>query len=254
MGFIVAASVLVAGIATSVRLLVSPDALADGSAALVAISVMVASAVSVVGLVMVRARWARRLGLGLMAGQLALALTLEFSIAGWVALGATATCLMLLLGPWLDGFLRRLPAADPLPPASMMLAIALVFVPAGAGVSAPAGPRAMHWVAAGAALLVAWGYARAVSAGLWGARLAVPAALVAAAVQSPPGGAVVLVVLGGALAVLAWLPGSAQAVRPLIPSAPGVAVPPELVPPELLAKAGYDERGRPRKKPGDVPN
>lgn len=254
MGFIVAASVLLAGIAGSVRLLAAPDRFADGSAALIAISLMLASAVVAVGLVLVRGRWARRLGLGLIVGQLVLALVLELNPAGWVALTASAVSLALLLGPWLDGFLRQLPVAEPLPPASMLLAIGLVFVPAGLGLSVPAGPRASHWVAAGMALVVAWGYSRALAAGLWGARLAVPAALATAAFQSPPAGAALLVALGAGTLALAWSPGGTQAVRPLIPAARGITVPPELVPPGLLAEAGYDDRGRPRKKPDDVPN
>ena len=67
-----------------------------------------------------------------------------------------------------------------------------------------------------------------------------------AALAAPPlGGGIVLVVTGAVLAVLAWHGEASLAVIDLLPRpGGGVAVPPRLVPPDVLRPAGYDEDGR----------
>ena len=49
------------------------------------------------------------------------------------------------------------------------------------------------------------------------------------------------------VAWLAWWPATELAVNPIVPRADGVAVPPQLVPPDVLTRAGFDDRGRPIK-------
>lgn len=244
-GFLAAGFVLGSGALWGVRLILQPHPFADGPAALLAISLVVGGAVAALGLVLSRGRWARVVGSTAVAAQLSLAVVLDATIFGWVAVAATATTFVLLGGPWLDTFLRRLPPADPPPLPAVLLALGFVALPGILGVSAPGGTSGAHWIAAMAALLVGWAFARALGVGLWGARLVVPPLLVLAALQSPVGGAVLLVVCAVGVAVLAWSPPVGRAVHPLVARADGVAVPPQLVPSDLLAQAGYDERGRP---------
>jgi len=102
----------------------------------------------------------------------------------------------------------------------------------------------LHWVAAGWAMVTGWAFGRALNAGLWSARVVVPVLLVAAAIASPFPGSLVLVGAAAAAAGLAWWPATELAVNPIVPQADGVAVPPQLVPPEILSRAGFDDRGR----------
>ena len=168
-------------------------------------------------------------------------------LGGWgiVALAATTVSIVLVAGPWLDDFLRRLPPAEPIPPAAMALALGLVLVPGALAVSSPGGVEAMHWVAGKVPVVTAWAFARALRTGLWSARLVVPVLLIAAGLSSTVVGTVVALALAITAAALAWSAPVNRAVTPLVARADGVAVPPQLVSPELLARAGFDERGRP---------
>ncbi len=130
----------------------------------------------------------------------------------------------------------------------MALGLGLAAAPGLLAVSSPGGIEVVHWVAALVALATAWAFARALRVGLWSARVLVPIVLIgAAAASSLPG---LLLGLAAAIAcvALAWSSPVNRAVTPLLATAAGVAVPPELVPPDLLAKAGYDDRGRPVKR------
>ena len=245
MGFVAAGMVLLSGALWGVRLIFQPEPLSDGAGALVAITMIVMAAVAALGLVLARGRWARRLGGAVVVAQLALAVGLEGTVLGWVALGGTALALILLGGPWLDSFLRRLPPANPPPAAAVTLALGLLAVPGLLGLSAPGGVAWIHWVAALGAMTTGWAFSRALALGLWSARLLVPGLVVAAGFRSPPAGLTGLLALAVAIAALAWSPAATRAVHPLVPQADGVAVPPQLVPSDLLARAGYDERGRP---------
>ena len=244
-GFLVAAILLASGFVWAARLFLSPDNLSNSSAALLALAVLGAVAVAALGIVLSHGQWARRFGYAVLAGQIALLVTMDFDGFGWVALVVTAAALLATTGPWLDRFLRQLPPADGPPAEAVLLALGLLVTPAADAVAAPAGLTAWHWSAAIATAVVAWSYSQAHVAGLWSARLAVPVVLLVAGLASPPGGLVLLLVVAAGLSALAWTGGAVRAVTPLQPQpADGVAVPPELVPADLLARAGYDERGR----------
>jgi len=250
MGFIASASVLVAGFVWGMRLINAPAPFDDGSAALLGISLVVGAAVATLGLVLARGRWARRLALGLLAVQVGLAAVMELSGWGIVALVATAVSIVLVAGPWLDGFLRRLPPAEPIPPAAMALGLGLVVVPGILAATSPGGVEVVHWAAAFTALATAWAFARALRIGLWSARVVVPVLLVAAGVASTLVGGLAAVAMAVSIAALAWSAPVNRAVTPLLARADGVAVPPQLVSSELLARAGYDDRGRPSRPSG----
>lgn len=244
-GFWVAAVVLVGAAVWATRLVLAPDYFADSSGSLLGLSLLAAAAVASLGIVLSHGRWARRLAVVVIAGQAGLAATMDLGVWGWTAVAATALSTVAIAGPWLDAYLRKLPPADAPPAAAVVLALGLVLSPAAVALSAPAGLTAWHWVAAGVLVGAAWSYSRALILGLWAARLLVPATLLIAAAASPAAGLVFLVAVAGSLGGLAWTGGAARAVTPLLPKpGRGVAVPPQLVPAELLAKAGYDESGR----------
>jgi hypothetical protein len=245
MGFIASASVVAAGLVWGLRLILAPGLFADGAGALLAVAIVAASTVAGVGLVASRGLWARRFSLGLLGAQLVLSAVMELDAWGWAALAVTMTSLVLVAGPWLDRFLRRLPPADPPPPTAVILALGLLLVPGVVAVSSPGGLDGVHWVAAGWGMLTAWAFGRAIGAGLWSARLAVPLLLLLAGLASPLPGLVVLVGAAIGVAGLAWWPATELAINPIVPRADGVAVPPQLVPPDVLSRAGFDEQGRP---------
>jgi hypothetical protein len=209
------------------------------------VALVVGSTVAGVGLVVSRGLWARRVAFGMLGAQLALSAVMDMDAWGWVALIFTVVSLVLVAGPWLDRFLRQLPPADPPPPTAVVLAIGLLVVSGVIAVSSPGGVEIIHWIAAGCALITAWAFGRALGSGLWSARVAVPLLLIAAGLASPLPGLMVLVATAVAVAGLAWWPATELAVNPIVPQADGVAVPPQLVPPEILARAGFDDRGRP---------
>ncbi len=214
-----------------------------------AVSVVIAAATACLGLVLARGRWARWLAAGVLVGQFALAVIMGLDVWTGIALSVTVVTGGFVAGPWLDAFLRQLPPADPLPGAAVALAIVLLFVPAALATAAPGGVGLLHWVAGLGALITGWAFARALVVGLWSARVLIPLLIVGAAFDSPTAGTVGAVAVAGVVAALAWMPGTARAVSPLVSAATGVAVPPELVPADLLARAGYDDRGRPVRRP-----
>lgn len=245
MGFVASVSVLLAGFVWGLRLMNASAPMAGDSGALLGLSLVIAAAVATLGLVLARGRWARRLALGLLAFQVGLSIVMDLDGWGIGSLGVTAVSIVLVAGPWLDGFLRRLPPAEPIPPAAMTLGLGLVLVPGLLAAASPGGVDGAHWAAALLSLITAWAFARALRLGLWSARLVVPLLLVAAGLVSTLAGTLMAFALAIAGCALAWAPSVNRAVTPLLARAEGVAVPPELVSPELLARAGYDDRGRP---------
>ena len=248
MGIIAAASVMLAGVAWGLRLINASSPLADSSGALLAVGLVMVAAVSSLGMGLARGSWARWLGFALLAVEVVLAVVMELDGWGVITLGATLLSIGLVAGPWLDGFLRRLPPSEPIPPAAMALGIGLVATPGLLAAASPGGIEVMHWVTAVASLATAWAFSRALRIGLWSARIVVPILLAGAALVSTPPGMIAGLAMAVTCAALAWSKPVDRAVTPLLDRAAGVAVPPELVPPDLLAQAGYDDRGRPVKR------
>jgi hypothetical protein len=133
------------------------------------------------------------------------------------------------------------------PPRIAAMLVGLAALPVAAGLAAPGGVNAAHWVLAVAALVLGWAYARAHPAALWGLRFLLPAAGAAAAVWSSLAGAAGLVAVVAVLTAVAWTREASILTAPLAPMrAPSYRIPPELAPADVLDAAGLDERGRPR--------
>ncbi len=248
MGFLSAGSLVGSGAVWAGRLIFAPGLFAASSGALLGLDLLVVSIAAAGGMVVSRGRWARNLGWLVVAAELGLAATMDLDAWGWASLAATLVTVILLAGPWLTGFLRQLPSADAPPVVAIALALGLLMAPGVMAAAVPAGLEPIHWIAAGLAAICAWSYSRAHLLGLWAARILVPALLLASAAFAAPAGRGLLIVGGLTVLGLAWSKPAWQAVRQLVPTVPGVAVPPELVPNEVLAAAGYDERGRRREE------
>jgi hypothetical protein len=213
--FLIAGLVMAAGFAWTVHLVVSPAPWAPDSAFAIAIGTLVLSVLAMTALLLGRGRWTRYFAAGLVAAQLLIATVAD--IDRWLVAAVILSGLSLagLGGPWLTGWLRERQAAGAPGPRPLALAIGLLAVVPLVGLASPRGLETAHGVAGALGILFSWGYVRGGSWALWGIRLAMPLALIAAAVASPPGGAIALALAGTLLLYLSWTRDARLAVDPL---------------------------------------
>ena len=219
----VASALLVASAAcASVHLALAPDPFAASSAAVIAIGAVLFTIITVVGLVLVRGRWARYLGLILGAGVIAVTAVTE-EIDAWAALAVLfgIAALGTLAGRWLDGWIRGRSSATGPPPQSVVLLLGLLGLVPLVGLASPSGLETAHGALGAAGILLAWGFGQAQTWALWAMRLVLPVLVVLAALASPLAGAVTLLVYGATLAWLAWTEEVRLSVQPLMETSPG---------------------------------
>lgn len=213
---IIAALFAAAELAWVISLGFSPDPFSPGPAALVIAGAVVYTAIAVVGMLLVRAPWARWLALFVSVTTLVVGALGGISDA--LSVGAVALSLLAiggLAGPWLRIWLRQRPGAGAGTAAVALPLFAIGALPlAGMASVDAATPAALVLAAAGPVL--AWAYARGLRWGLWGLRVALPTAAAAAALASDgwaPTAAFVAFAVGDA--ILAWSPGAADALSPV---------------------------------------
>lgn len=205
-----------AELAWVIRLGLSPDPFAPGSAALVIAGVVVYTAISIVGMLLVRAPWARWLAL-----IVAVATPVVGALGGIsdaVSFGAVVLSLLAiggLAGPWLRIWLRQRPGAGAGMLAITLPLVAIAALPlAGLASVEAATPAAL--VLAFAGPLLAWAFARGFRWGLWGLRVALPlVAFVAGIAADGWTSTAVFIAFGLVEVVLAWTPGVAVALDPV---------------------------------------
>lgn len=206
----------------SLHIATTPDEpFATDAAVLVAVGLLMFSVISAAGLLVPRGRWARNLARGLLAVEAGLALATP--LRGWAiaALVATGLGIIGIQGRWFDGWLRRLPAADGPGLKTMGLILGcLALVPA-IGLASPSGVVIRQGLLGAAGIVIAWGYSKAKMWGLWSARILLAPLAVVAALDAPPAGAALLLVLGGGLTWLAWSREARLAISPLMDHLPG---------------------------------
>jgi hypothetical protein len=246
---VVAGTVAAAALIWAGRLAADPRPYAAGPGAVLAASLAGLGLLCVVGILIARARWARPLALGLSGVALLLGavsplgpVTIAGIVLGGLALTAAA-------GPWLGSWLRRLPSAEGPSALAVGTIFALLGLPAWTALVRSDGFGAVDWLLVAAGPILALGISRAAAAALWGARLGLP--ILAAAALLADGLPSGLLVAAGAVAcaALAWRGRLRTEVSPLIERRPPVPFPPELVSPDLLRAAGFDDGGRPREEP-----
>lgn len=221
----------------------------DPSAALVAgAGLVVFTIVAASGTLLARGRWAAPADAAVALTWIGLAVVVPLEGLSIALLVVAAAALAAALGPWLRRWLRRLPRADGPPPAAVVLLLALMATPVAAALASPNG------IGIGAVVLAAWsaalalGIARMLPGSLLAARVVHPALAIAAAVETGMPGGAVITATAAVVAAMAWRRDVALAITPVSPRrGDAIAIPPELVPPEILEAAGLDDRGRPRR-------
>jgi hypothetical protein len=243
---VITASVVLASLAWALNLVFGSGPLDNSAAALLAADQLVVGTVIGVGIALARGRWTRRAALLLLGGQALLGIALDAN--GWwiAAVLATAIGIAAVAGPWLGGWLRKLPRADGPPPRAVIMNLGLIALPSLVAVTGFDGVPLAGWLLSGLALAAAWAYSQAWLPALWAVRVALPVLGVAAAAALPWWGALVLGLAVTALTALAWSPEVRQAtLSPAAVPVDLIPIPPELTPPEVLEAAGFDTRGRP---------
>jgi hypothetical protein len=212
-------------------------------AAVIATTVIVLQAVAVIGMLVGHARWARRLAIGLAVLGLVVVGLGEFDGWWWPGVLSAAVALGGLIGPGMKGTVRDLaPALGP-PPQAVVLPLVLMAAPGLVAVTRPDGIDGWAWLAIGCCWAAAALYAKAGWGGLTAVRALAPLALATSAV-GPPVPAVVDLTVAGAVLALAWTANARVAIRPLVQPGSRKPILPEMVPADLMDRAGYDSRGR----------
>ena len=215
MPYVIAGLVMGTGLSWTIHLIVAPEPWEVDSAFTIAIGTLVFSIVAMTGLLLGRGRWTRYFATGLIVVQLLIVLVADFEPWLFIALVGSALSLVGLAGPWLQGWLRERPTAGSPGLVPLGLAIgAFALVPL-VGIAAPSGLEYAHGLLGAAGILASWGYLKGHTWALWLLRLGIPALALAAAIASPPGGAVILIVAGLGLAALAWREEARLAVDPM---------------------------------------
>jgi hypothetical protein len=222
--YVIVAGIVAASIAWTIHLGGEPDPLAIDSALSIAVGLVVFSVIDAAGLLLSRGRWARRLGFVLTASGAALFVLTELTVMSLAALALSGLSLLGLAGPWLDGWIRKRPAAGGpgVKPLGVVFGL-LALIPL-AGAVTPSGMTPWHGLIGGAGVLLAWSYSKAQVWALWAVRLALGVVALPAIVNSPPAGALLLAAAVTTTVAFAWFRESLIAVAPLLERLPGPRV------------------------------
>lgn len=218
----------------------SPSAAMLGAGGLLVLTI-----VGVAGMLLARARWSRLVLLSGTVAWLAVAAASDRSALWVVLVLVAATSVTALSGPWLGRWLRRLPSATGPSPVVFALLLSLTAAPAAVGLSSPGGvhPGPIAWSVWSLVLAVAVG--RAAPGSLTAVRVVSPVLAVGAGIAAGLPGGLVIPAVAAVPTALAWRREVRVAVAQPAPTrSETVPLPTELVPPEILAAAGLDDRGR----------
>ncbi|OFW66627.1 MAG: hypothetical protein A2Z12_08320 [Actinobacteria bacterium RBG_16_68_21] len=223
------------------------DVVEPSSALVAGGGMVVMTIVASAGMLLARGRWAAPTGAAIALTWIGVALANPLDALALAALAAAAAALAAALGPWLRRWLRHFPRADGPPPAAVVILLTLLATPVVAAFAAPGGIPVAGVALSIWSVALAVAVARAALGSLSAIRVLHPAlALVAAIGAGLPGGLAIGAV-GAATAALAWRRDVRIALAPAAPQrSSAVAIPPELVPPDILEAAGLDDTGRPR--------
>ncbi len=217
---LIATVVGITGIVWAAAVLFDSDVLAPSSGAFVAVGFIVFGILASVGIALIHAPWGRLIGFGVAGAGAGVAVVGGFGPVTVLALTVTFVATVGLAGPWLRIWLRRRPSAVGPGPVPFALLVGLVGLVPLAGAAAPAGLGPAHFGLAAAAVASGLAYLRGWVAGLWAARLVVPAVGLWAAVVTPMPGAVVLLAGVAVVTSLAW---RREPMRMVIPAPPAPA-------------------------------
>ena len=223
---IIAALFATAELLWSIRLTISPEPLSPGSSALVIAGIVLYAVIAIVGMLLIRAPWARWLALATAICTLVIG---SLGETAPMALAATAVSLVAiggLAGPWLRISLRQRPGAGAGAVAVALPLAAIASLPL-AGLASGESPDAAALVLAVAGPTLAWSYARGFVVGLWGLRTVVPVLAFGAAIMTGTWRISAFVIYGAVVGVLAWSPRAREALSPVHAPLPPPRVAPQ---------------------------
>jgi hypothetical protein len=213
---------------------------------LVGLGLLSLATVSVIGMVVVGGRWARRTGLASILAGLLIAVARPIDAIWVVALSVSILAGAVLFLPSVTEHIRKLPSATGPPPHAVLVPLVLVGTPFTIGMAAWDMPTAATVVVGLTAPLAALWYSRVLPGGLYGVRIIWPLLALALAPLQPVPAAVVSAVTAVVVLALAWNREVRIAFHPPRETGRVFPIPPELAPREILDAAEIDERGRPR--------
>lgn len=131
MNFVTLSAVLVMvnGLAWSTRLALGPNPWPATAVVVIGGSLILCSTVGAIGLVVARARWARRYSLILVGAGLLLALKLDVDPRWWIAVAFSTTAGIGLVSPFLRGQVRLHPSGEGPPVPVVILPLMLLAAP-----------------------------------------------------------------------------------------------------------------------------
>jgi hypothetical protein len=213
--YIVSTLFAASSLLTTTLLAIDPEPFSPGSAVLIALGLLAYTVIALVGILLVRAPWARWVALATTIAALVIAAVVGFDSALAVASAVVSlTAVAGISGPWLTLWLRRRPGTGPEPRAVALPLLAVGAAPV-VGFASWSGLAITAVVVAVLGPLGGWAYARALRWGLWVLRLGYPVAAVVAATQLNLAGATLLILHATLVAVLAWSPEASRAQRPI---------------------------------------
>lgn len=241
---LLAATPLLSVLCWVAAMLVDPGDYAPGSVSLIGVGSLLLATIGTVGLVLVGGRWARWTLVSVLGASLVISLFRPLDVLGLVSLTATAVGLIVLLSPGAARGVRQRAAAAG-PPAKAVLAMLYALaIPLALGLI-PVEPNVWVLVFAAAGPVATYLYSRTIPGGLAALRFGLPILAVVTAFSMPVAHAVTALATAGLTTALAWSADVAIAFRPLVRRGSSYAIPPELVPREILDGARIDDRGKP---------
>lgn len=240
---------VIAAIAWVARLTFAPTPWPEAAAALLASGVVLLNAVLAVAALLSPGRWVAISVTVLLAFELSVAVALDITPGWWIAVAAATLATAML---WRRRALEAMAAVsrpDRVPASATTLALTLAGSPAVVGALGYAGVTTGGWVLAAAGVILGWAYMRALVRALWAIRLGWPVLAAWAVIGLELWAAAGLGVFAAVVTVLAWSKPALAAANPLAPQRVSpVPILPEMVPPDVLGAAGFDPKGRPKKK------
>lgn len=202
------------------------------------------SAVGVIGILLVRSRWAYRAAIGSVTGTLVIAVLRD--VDGWWTAGLIASSLaaVVLFLPATTGRIRKLPPAAGPPARAVIMPLILLGAPFALGLAAWGTANWATLTLGLAAPLAALWYTRVFPGGLYVVRFVWPGMAFALAFYQSLPAALVSIALGLTVVAIAWHPSVKVAFHPLRETGTAYAIPPELAPGEILDAARIDDTGR----------
>jgi hypothetical protein len=242
---VLATTPLLAALAWAAALAIDPAPFAPASVLLMMLGTLALVTVGMVGLTVTGGRWARRIEFAALGAMYAVAVARPVDALWVIALAATVLATIAILLPPVTGAVRRLPAASGPPPRAVLIPLLLIGFPFPLGLAAWDRPSTGTLAVGLAAPLAALWFARVFPGGLVAIRILWPALALGLAFTQWLAPAMVSLLGGVVIGVLAWHPTVAVAFHPPRERGTVYPIPPELAPREVLDSADLDERGRP---------